>query len=548
MTSRRLVIALLWVGCFLLLQVRNVDDVDVFTQIRLGRLALATGGLPPTEPLCFPLAGQPFIPLGWLAQVLGALLWNLGGMPLLQTARGAAYATAVVAAAAIPLAGRPPGLPGLFVATCVCLLSLITSANLRPQAIALLGFVALYRLATGSYPRGFRVAATIALGIVWQNCHPSLPAGVALVGLLAVGTIAQRRPGPAPTAGPAPVGADPAAVAAPATPGELLLLAGVLAVLQMATPLGTGIFALSRLNYTVSREWLGVSEWLPPWHPDVLPVLVPFWAAWAGTLVHALLHPGRVTRLQLVLGVPFSFLPLLSCRFVLFWAPVLAPVWAAWADQAWPTQPRPTQAWPTQAAPPQAGPVTPVTFPPETTTVATTPPEPALPIPGPASPAGEVPEPASRQRPQGPLRAAALAGLLGGLALPWLLPPLPRSEVPLAAIGELARRLPAGRIYNYREWGGPLALFGNEGWRLAIDGRLYLFPREEWATYAAAAAGQVTVASLTERYRPDAFFLRPEYHRLLIERLDRDPAWHRAWQDALAVVYLPAASTPATAP
>ncbi|NIP84805.1 MAG: hypothetical protein GTO03_04305, partial [Planctomycetales bacterium] len=60
-------------------------------------------------------------------------------------------------------------------------------------------------------------------------------------------------------------------------PWDLVAILGLIGLAQVATPMGWDIFALSRRNLTVSRDWLQVTEWLPPWSPTVLHAMLLFW-------------------------------------------------------------------------------------------------------------------------------------------------------------------------------------------------------------------------------------------------------------------------------
>src|SRR4029077_16152074 len=106
------------------------------------------------------------------------------------------------------------------------------------------------------------------------------------------------------------------------------------------------------------------------------------------------------------------------------------------------------------------------------------------------------------------------------------------SELPMEGIDRLKEALPSGRIYNYREWGGPLILAGSPEWQAAIDGRLYLFPLADWIRYQDAALGAVSLAELVKEYRPDAFFLRPSFHQALIAQLRQSSDWRELFTDA----------------
>jgi hypothetical protein len=100
--------------------------------------------------------------------------------------------------------------------------------------------------------------------------------------------------------------------------------------------------------------------------------------------------------------------------------------------------------------------------------------------------------------------------------------------------------VPQGRIYNYREWGGPLILAGHPDWQVAIDGRLYLFGEDDWRAYHEAALGRISPDELARRYNVDAFFLHPSYHHRLIARLRETGSWREVHADDYCVIFSPA--------
>ena len=133
-------------------------------------------------------------------------------------------------------------------------------------------------------------------------------------------------------------------------------------------------------------------------------------------------------------------------------------------------------------------------------------------------------------------RAIVIAVVLCGGALALLVPSTfqrsVKDEFALAeGLAQLRSVVPQGRIYNYREWGGPLILAGHPDWQVAIDGRLYLYDESDWDRYNSAALGEVPVAELEEQYQPDAFFLKPSFHVNLIELLSETPRWREAYSD-----------------
>jgi hypothetical protein len=137
-----------------------------------------------------------------------------------------------------------------------------------------------------------------------------------------------------------------------------------------------------------------------------------------------------------------------------------------------------------------------------------------------------------------------IVGLLIVLAMPVLqgsrtIHPV----IPLEGMARLKAALPSGRIYNFRQWGGPLIWAGYPGWQVAIDGRLYLYGKEEWDKYNRAALGQIPVDQLVEEHRPDAFFLRPIFQKSLITLLKQTSAWQELYEDTSCSIFVRASGT-----
>src|SRR4051794_4042888 len=63
---------------------RPVYDVDIFWQLNLAELILATRGRVPTEPFAATPLGEPLPPLAWLGQAVYAAVRSVGGWPVLR--------------------------------------------------------------------------------------------------------------------------------------------------------------------------------------------------------------------------------------------------------------------------------------------------------------------------------------------------------------------------------------------------------------------------------------------------------------------------------
>jgi hypothetical protein len=148
-------------------------------------------------------------------------------------------------------------------------------------------------------------------------------------------------------------------------------------------------------------------------------------------------------------------------------------------------------------------------------------------------------------------RSYVLAVVCGGLlalASPWVRPELsflPESrrslldpQLPIAGVARLKQVLGAGRIYNYREWAGVLALEGSAHWRVRIDGRIYRYPLDEWHQYNQVAGAAVDHRTILMADHPAALFLRPDHDRALIQSLQTNPEWIDLYEDPQCHIFI----------
>jgi len=133
----------------------------------------------------------------------------------------------------------------------------------------------------------------------------------------------------------------------------------------------------------------------------------------------------------------------------------------------------------------------------------------------------------------------AVLAVLVAAALPVLSRPrLFASSVPCAGVERLKTTLPAGRLYNFQPYGGPLVWERDCQWEVLMDGRIYVFSDEEWRDYYEAAAGRVSVNDLTVRYAADAFVLHPFVQAGLIRNLREHPRWREIHADESCCVFV----------
>mgnify|MGYP000330219258 CR=1 FL=1 len=257
---------------------------------------------------------------------------------------------------------------------------------------------------------------------------------------------------------------------------------------QVATPLGAEIFSISKANLDVARYMLRVSEWLEPWAADVRGALVFFWFALAISGILMIWIGGNLRAEDCAVFLAMTGLALVSARFALFWGIAMIPLWAKWFQQVKPL------SWFQRLGAIRI----PLRF--------------SIPI--------------------------VVAGLLIGTIAPWLSGQPTFQDIPIDGIRVLKEVLPQGRIFTYREWSGPLILAGAPRWKVSIDGRLYLYKQEAWENYNRAASGQVPLEVLWEAHHPDAFFLHPGFHRMLILQLRKYTSWEEIYADSYCVIFV----------
>lgn len=288
---------------------RQVWDVDIFWQLKLGELILSRQGPINTEPFSALHLGEPLPAVAWLGQAIMAAVRLAGGWGLLRLFDALCWLGGFwIAAAACRYRGAAPA--AIVVALVLAFLPALPTASIRPQSFAVLCFgslLALHRL-------GLSPMRTIAIGIplllTWQNLHPSVSVGVAAMGASAVpGWIAWvfRR------------GVRP--------PLAATGLAAIGMAATFATPDGLSVIEVSRRNAEASIA-IGASEWLPLWIPgnwlNAVPVGIVI-VAWIWLIVRV---RARVDAGEIAVSLLLLAMTLTAYRFVLFWAVAMVPVLA----------------------------------------------------------------------------------------------------------------------------------------------------------------------------------------------------------------------------
>jgi hypothetical protein len=521
---------------------------DFWHHLARGRAMVERGGLVDEDLFTYTVHGQPLQDNNWLTQLLYHGLFELGGLPLVQTVNS--LTVAVVVGVLVWFCRKKCGsLPVAAVLGVFAFFGMWQLLIIRPQTFSLLLFVLLYvALDQADTRRRWLVLPPVILAL-WANLHGGFPIGLVLIGGFFLAAVVERclrqegwpglsprSPGTAPeTAAPRPgllstqysvlstPGSAPTvgalrrgfADSAPATrsvlspAGLIHLLGGVLSdpgvrayglclaaslLATLANPYGWRVYLYVRTTSAVASV-RGIAEWLPPsfgmligwvWLLSVLGMLVLF----------AL--PGRrptVREISLVL----CFLPPAcgSVRMVAWWLLVCVPIAAALlADRL------PRRLLQPKAEPPR-------------------------------------------------LLDAAVLGLLllvvvfsspllehSNPVLP-LVRKLHRTESDLEAVAvRLRRQDEAERIFSRFEWGEYL------GWALAprhqvfADGRIEIYPDQVWADYEAVTHGRADWEQILDRYRVDVLLLDADYHTDLLPQVQRPSSgWQETFRAGPAVLF-----------
>jgi len=482
LTSQHSAILLVWVFFLCLLQLRQVDDLDIPTQITLGNNILVSRSLVFHESITFTHAGTEMVSPGWLAQVVFALAYAALSWEGVQFVHvllfSLSFLLAAVAGTVFCSQRSDISTSAVISAMTLGILGSLSNSSARPQSIALFCFaLTLWSLVSvDDYKK--LVLILVPVFIVWQNSHSSLLMGTVVIGCFALGVVLDAFQ-------------NPESRSVKLNSFLALLALGLISgLLQLATPLGINIFQFGAANLRLSRDVLGVSEWLPPWDSAMIDAMIMFWILLVLSVVGLVAIRFKVRAVSLLLFLTFTAFSLFSARFSLFLFVAAIPLWIEVINQL--LSKRYLRFLD-------------IIF-------------------------------CRKLGVRGVILAAAAAVIMPA----YIRPSIISTDVPLECVRHLKHLLPSGRIYNYREWAGFLTFYGYPNWTVAIDGRLYVYSLEEWMRYNDAARGLVSVASLEEIFNPDAFFLRNDFHRELISILSNSSHWKQDYIGRNCTVFLPA--------
>jgi hypothetical protein len=467
---------LLWIFFASLLQLRPIDDCDIFTQIQLGNIVLNSHSLFLNDSFSYLIYGKEIPNPGWLAQLIFAFLHDHGSWRAIKLTNGILFSGAFFITGFTALIGSSDknnfNLFCLLLAVSMGFLVAANSSSARPQVFAVFCFALLFFIIRSGLRKEFKLFFALPVCLFWQNTHPSLSLAIVLVGTEILSNLYARING--------------------INNRNIMILVVLLIFIlpiQTLTPESTNIFNLNMTNFIVSRKYLGISEWMPPWHQSVFEAMICFWLLLVFTIFGLVRVGFRGVNIQdLFLSSVFCILALCASRFCLFWAIVSIPLWNKLINSLKPAN---LFNW-------------------------------------------------SFNSNISAYRASCLLSLsIIVFSVLATISPTLSDRLPLKGIEVLKSVENIHRVYNYREWGGPLIYAGYAQWTVMIDGRLYLYDLQHWNNYIREASGEMQLDDIIEKHNPSAFFLHPTFHVALILLLENSSDWEKVYSDSSSIIYLP---------
>ncbi len=149
---------------------------DYWHQVTTGEAIWQSGSLVRLEPFAFTIAGQPIINHNWLAQLLFYGVHQCGGHAAAQMMTALLYVAAVMLLQRI-LWRRAHEMRTVALLALVALGLSLANVTVRPQVFSVLLFVAELYVLWFWPPRWWRIAAVVAIEVLWTNMHGRVPVG-----------------------------------------------------------------------------------------------------------------------------------------------------------------------------------------------------------------------------------------------------------------------------------------------------------------------------------------------------------------------------------
>ena len=211
--------------------------VDLAYQVRVGEAILSSGQIPATDTFTFTVVGAPWVDQQWLAQVLLAAGFRLGGWEALAVLRAALVVAVFGLVVAFALA-RGASTRTAAVLSLLAFLVASPALALRPQLFGIAIFAGLLLLVAERerHPGALLLAPVVVA--MWANLHGSFVLGPVLLGYAWLDDLVRGRP---------------------ARSAFLVLVVGTAATL--ANPLGIGVWVYAEGIGANPEITAHVSEW-----------------------------------------------------------------------------------------------------------------------------------------------------------------------------------------------------------------------------------------------------------------------------------------------
>jgi len=181
MTFQRLWLAIAVMLPALVALLAPMPAVDLAYQVRAGDEILRSGALPAVDTYTFTINGSPWTDQQWLAQVVLAAGYRLGGWELLAVLRAGMVAAIVGLLVAVAIS-RGAALRTAAILSLLAFLVAVPALALRPQLFGMVLFALLLMLVARRHrqPRAYWMAPIIVA--LWANLHGSFVLAPLLLG------------------------------------------------------------------------------------------------------------------------------------------------------------------------------------------------------------------------------------------------------------------------------------------------------------------------------------------------------------------------------
>ena len=452
---------------------------DFWHHLARGEAIVRQGRLVNEDLFTFTVPGQSFQDVNWLTQVGYHLLYQLGGLDLVQISN----ALLVAAALAVVVGHVARTSKSSTIAAAVGIVTFLGCwqvLTIRPQSISLLLFAVEY-LALDLAERNRRwLFVPPIIAAVWANTHGAFPLAWVLVGIYLAAALLDGWQAEG-LRGLWSVKTLSLALCLAATAAATLINPYGWTVYEYvgatsARAAGRRIDELVRpsLNTLIGQMWLA----------SMIAALIVFYRS-----------PRKLTNREALLLLAFLPIAVGSVRMVVWWFFILAPIFAASLAELLPARLRESE----DDAPSWANSLC-----------------------------------------AAALALAALFCLPGLSDYNPLVTHKVRVEAQLAAaMRELPPTAGNKRIFSRLEWGEYLgwSLAGKS--RVFIDGRVEIIPNEVWADYAAVTTGQDNWPAILNRHAVDCLVLDADYHSRsgLLAQVEGSSDWQRVGGQGPAIVY-----------